>query len=227
MSDVRECEQCGKAFMPRREHSRFCSAECRLAWNAEHRGHASVSTAALDWSLTAMADATLRLARARATGIAPGLDAQHAAVAVSDATWWVTIVDATMVRYHPDIYDATLDGLPPARQDEIEQTLAGLRFVRNQMGIHLDPADFIKVARGPRVDGAAELALTWKTLTPPPAAHLSPSGRAWENGRYVAYRERLAGGGISRTFELATRFLRHAAARVDEARAGAGEAASA
>src|SRR5581483_1786779 len=57
MSDVRRCEQCGTEFVPRREHSRFCSAECRLAWNKENARHAGVSVAALDWSLTAMSEA--------------------------------------------------------------------------------------------------------------------------------------------------------------------------
>src|SRR5215472_5233298 len=107
MADARRCEQCGTQFTPRREHSRFCSADCRRAWNKEHVGTSSVSSAALDWSLTAMAEATRRLARARTT------DPRHAAVAVSDATWWVTIVDATLVRYHPGNYDCAMESQPP------------------------------------------------------------------------------------------------------------------
>jgi len=188
-----------------------------VAWNAEHKGHASVSTAALDWSLTAMAEATSRLARIRMLGGSPALDAQHAAVAVSDATWWVTIVDATMVRYHPDSYDATLDALPADKQDEIEQTLAGLRFVRNQMGIHLDPAAFIHVTHRAGAEGEPELALTWNKLELPTSGSLSPSGQEWERGRYLAYQERLAGRGVARTFTQAAGFLRHAAGNAAEA----------
>ena len=217
MSQVRECEQCGTRFVPRREHSRFCSADCRVAWNKENKGHSSVSTAALDWSLTAMAEATSRLARIRTLGGSPALDAQHAAVAVSDATWWVTIVDATLVRYHPDGYDSTLDALPADQQEEVEQTLAGLRFVRNQMGIHLDPAEFIRVTRHAGAGGEPEVALTWNALTPPAAGNLSPSGQEWERGRYLAYQERLAGQGVPRTFTLAARFLRQAAGNAAEA----------
>ena len=78
MADARACEQCGTQFTPRREHSRFCSADCRRAWNKEHVGTSSVSPAALDWSLSAMAEATGRLGRART------VDPRHAAVAVSD-----------------------------------------------------------------------------------------------------------------------------------------------
>jgi hypothetical protein len=203
MSDVRGCEQCGREFTPRREHARFCSAECRLAWNKANSGHADVSGAALDWSLTAMSEATGRLARARS------LDPRHAAVAVSDATWWVTIVDATLVRYHPGNYDCAMESQPPQQRSEIELTLAGLRYVRNQMGVHLDPAEFVAVVPAPQAGTAA---LVWRSLPPPESAELSARGQEWERGRYLAYQERLAGHSITRTFALATRFLRQAGA---------------
>lgn len=209
MAITRACEQCGTAFLPRREHSRFCSARCRVAWNSGYARHEGVSSAALDWSLTAMTEATARLARSCPSGA--GAAEVHAVVAVSDAVWWVTIVDATLVRYHPDSYDATMDALPAARQQEIEQTLAGLRYVRNQMGVHLDPGEFIGVS--PEA-GKAERrgALVWSPLSPPTAGDLSPGGLEWEQGRYLAYTERLTGQGVVHTFALATRFLRHAAA---------------
>jgi hypothetical protein len=202
MSDVRHCEQCAREFMPRREHSRFCSAECRLAWNKANTRHPDVSVAALDWSLTAMSEATGRLARARS------LDPRHAAVAVSDATWWVTIVDATLVRYHPGSYDTAMDSQSPRQRAEIELTLAGLRYVRNQMGVHLDPAEFVAVVPAPKPGTAS---LVWRPLPPPDSAELSPRGQEWERGRYLAYQERLAGHRITHTFALATRFLRVAA----------------
>src|SRR5258705_11029557 len=50
-------------FTPRREHARFCSAACRVAWNREHTGNPQAGTSALDWSVTAMHDAVERLAR--------------------------------------------------------------------------------------------------------------------------------------------------------------------
>src|SRR5258707_14717872 len=123
MATMRACEHCGGAFIPRREHSRFCSAQCRVAWNSEHARHEGVSSAALDWSLSAMTEASARLARS-VPSRAETAEA-HAVVAVSDAVWWVTILPATLIRYHPDSYDATMDALPAARQQEIGQTLAG------------------------------------------------------------------------------------------------------
>ncbi|HUZ52864.1 MAG TPA: hypothetical protein VMU94_10085 [Streptosporangiaceae bacterium] len=62
---------------------------------------------------------------------------------ISEAVWWVTIVDGTLVRYHPSVYDAVLAGHLPAELRQIEGILAGLRFVRDQMGHDIDHADFI------------------------------------------------------------------------------------
>jgi hypothetical protein len=211
MAPTRACEQCATAFIPRREHSRFCSAQCRVAWNCQHARQEGVSSTALDWSLSAMTEATARLARSRPPDAAKTEEA-HATVAVSDAVWWVTIVDATLIRYHPDSYDATVDALPGARQREIEQTLAGLRFVRNQMGVHLDPGEFIGALPDSGTGERQGPELTWNPLAPPTAGDLSPSGLEWERGRYQAYAERLAGHAVVPTFALATRFLRHAAA---------------
>jgi len=41
VADVRECAQCGTPFTPQREHARFCSPRCRMAWNREHAGVAA------------------------------------------------------------------------------------------------------------------------------------------------------------------------------------------
>jgi hypothetical protein len=38
VTDSRNCEQCGALFTPRREHARFCSARCRVAWNRLNAG---------------------------------------------------------------------------------------------------------------------------------------------------------------------------------------------
>jgi hypothetical protein len=66
MADIRNCEQCGTSFVPRREHARFCSARCRAAWNREHMGDLKAGASALRWSITAMIDTTERLPKARA-----------------------------------------------------------------------------------------------------------------------------------------------------------------
>lgn len=49
---------------------------------------------ALGWSVAAMADSVQRLRLARS------LDLPQAIAVISEAVWWVTIVDATIVRYH-------------------------------------------------------------------------------------------------------------------------------
>ena len=63
MADTRNCAQCGTLFVPRREHARFCSARCRVAWNRQHVSGPPAS-GALDWSVTAMRETTGRLLRA-------------------------------------------------------------------------------------------------------------------------------------------------------------------
>jgi hypothetical protein len=200
MVDIRACDQCGTEFTPRREHARFCSANCRAAWNQGDPRQATVSLAALDWSVNAMTEVTSRLAypEGRALALLP-----TAATAVSDATWWVTLVDATLVRHEPGGYDAALDSLPPPEREEIEQVLAGLRYVRNQMGAHIPPADFLRGEAG---------TWAWSPLPEPATGDLPPRGQEWEHSRYLAYRERLAGHPVTRTFTVAARFLRLAAA---------------
>jgi hypothetical protein len=54
-------------------------------------------------------------------------------VAEREAVWQVTIVDATLVRYHHEAYDAVLAGQPVPERRVTEGTMAGLRFVRNQL----------------------------------------------------------------------------------------------
>ena len=39
---------------------------------------------------------------------------------ISEAVWWVTIVDATLVRHHPEAYDGVLAG-----QDGVDRVLLG------------------------------------------------------------------------------------------------------
>jgi hypothetical protein len=102
VADIRDCEQCGTSFVPRREHARFCSARCRAAWNREHMGDLKAGASALEWSVTAMSDTTERLTRVRAA------DRRRAFAVISEAVWWVTIVDATLVRHYPDAYDSVM-----------------------------------------------------------------------------------------------------------------------
>ena len=138
MADTRNCEQCGTSFAPRREHARFCSARCRVAWNRRNASDSPAETGALDWSITAMRETTDRLLRAG------GWDRANGFAVISEAVWWVTMVDATLMRYHPDVYGSVLARQDAAERRMTEDTFAGLRFVRNRMGYDADPADFIQ-----------------------------------------------------------------------------------
>jgi hypothetical protein len=216
MVDTRTCEQCGAVFVPRREHARFCSARCRVAWNRDNARDPAADASALDWSITAMGDATGRLVQVT------GRHRVRAFAAVTEAVWWVTIVDATLVRHYPDTYDAVLAARPAPERRKIEGILAGLRFVRNRIGHYLDPVDFLQPG-GPREAGPGDscvMAWTWKRVTEPSLASLLPRGHAWEMMRYRAYQSRLAGHTVGETFDCSAAFLRRAsveAIRTDEA----------
>jgi anti-sigma B factor antagonist len=206
MSDRRRCGQCGTVFVPRREHARFCSARCRAAWNREHVGDPLAGASALLWSVTAMSEATAWLPQARTW------DRARAYAAVGEAVWWVTIVDATLVRHHPDAYDALMSGQFAAQRPLIEATLAGLRYVRNQADGDAGLAPFIQ-AGAPGAAGHGRITgCRWKPVPLPTVVSLPPRGQAWEISRYQAYQAQLAGRTIGEIFRRAATFLTLAAA---------------
>ena len=195
MADIRSCEQCGTAFAPRREHARFCSAPCRAAWNREHTGDLKAGASALVWALTAMGDTTGRLPRVRAA------DGPRAFAVIGEAVWWVTIVDATLVRHHPDIYDSVMASQAPAQRRLVEGTLTGLRFVRNRIGDEADLGEFVEASgAGPGGRQRRITSWTWKPLPEPALGSLPPRGQAWEMTRYRAYHAHLAGHPVGETF---------------------------
>jgi hypothetical protein len=207
VADHRDCGQCGTSFVPRREHARFCSARCRAGWNREHSGDAAAGASALQWSVTAMSDTTGRLLRMRAG------DRPRAFAVISEAVWWVTIVDATLVRHHPDAYDSVLAGETPAERELTEGILAGLRFVRNRIGDEADLAEFIEPGgAGPGAGEGRIRGWTWKPVPVPALGSLPQRAQAWEMTRYRAYQAQLAGHAIGATFGRAAGFLRLAAA---------------
>ena len=163
---------------------------------------------ALDWSISAMRDTTGKLLRARAW------DRPRAFAAISEAVWWVTIVDGTLLRNHPAAYDGVLAGQALAERRLIEGTFAGLRFVRNRMGHDVDHVDFIhpEASRTGHGDGRIT-AWTWKSVPEPTLASLPPRGQAWEMTRYRAYEAQLAGHTVGEIFERAAAFLKLAAAK--------------
>jgi hypothetical protein len=203
--ESRDCEQCGTSFVPRREHARFCSAGCRMAWNQENTGGQAAELCALEWSITAMREATGRLARVRTW------DPARAFGAVSDAVWWVTIVDATLVRYHADAYDQALACRAGERR-RIEDTLAGLRFVRNQVSDTTTRLDLLHPQPGrPGGQDPGITAWTWNPVPQPARAARAPHGQSWELQRYRAYQAQLAGHSIGESFGRTTAFLKSAA----------------
>ena len=206
-AETRDCEQCGTPFVPRREHARFCSPACRAAWNREHFGDLKAGTSALAWSITAMNDTTQRLSQVTAWH-----QAQAFAV-IAEAVWWVTMVDATLVRHHLDAYDGVIAGHAPAERQQTEETLAGLRFVRNQIGGEADLAEFVAPGETDPDPGNGHITgWTWKAAPQPKLTALPPHGQAWEMTRYQAYQAHLAGHTIGETFTRASAFLQQAVA---------------
>jgi hypothetical protein len=150
-----------------------------------------------------MIDTTERLPRVRAW------DRARALAVIGEAVWWVTIVDATLLRHQPETYDAVMAGQTLAQRQVTEETLAGLRFVRNQIGLDIDLAEFIEPAGAGR--GAAKrriTAWTWKPAAEPALTSPSPRGEEWERTRYRAYQAQLAGYTIGETFGRAAEFLK-------------------
>ncbi len=207
MSDTRTCEHCGAVFAPRREHARFCSTSCRVSWNRERKGDLGVEATALDWTIAAMCDVLEWLSAAR-----PG-DASQAFAVISEAVWWVTLVDATLIRYHVEAYEAVIAAHAPAERRLLEGTFGGLRFVRNQMGYHVDRADFIDPGPGPSGTGDGRImAWSWRPVPEPVLTLLAPRGQAWEMARYQAYEAHLAGRTMEEVFGRAAAFLRQVSA---------------
>jgi hypothetical protein len=220
MADTRYCDQCGTLFTPLREHARFCSGACRVAWNRENTGDLEAEANALDWSVTAMRDVTERLVRVGAWDRAQGF------VVISESVWWVTIVDATLMRYHPEVYESAMRARAPAERRLIEGTFAGLRFVRNRMGYYVDQADFIEPGESRSGSDGCITTWTWRSLPEPVLASLPPRGQTWEMTRYRAYEAQLAGHTIGEIFGRAVAFLELASAKAAWVTAGGWHAAS-
>lgn len=208
MPETRSCDHCGATFTPRREHARFCSARCRVAWNRANSHDPADAVSALQWSLTAMSEVTSRLPRISA------LDKPRALAMIGESVWLVTIVDATLVRHHPEAYDWVLASSRPAERELIEGTLAGLRFVRNRLGDDADLGDLVRATDGGGVASTSGIASwDWRPAGQPELDALSQRGQEWEMARYRDYQDRLAGRTVCETFSRAASFLRQAAAR--------------
>jgi hypothetical protein len=184
-------------FVTQGEAARFCSDDCQAAWNGEHLGDPVVEASTLNQSMAAMSEAASRLPAVKVW------DQPGAFSAIGRAVWWITMVDATLVRHYLLAYDAVLADRTPAERQLIAETLAGLLFTRNW------------ISRGAGLDQAIETGATtrritqwtWKPIPEPAHAWLPPRAQAWELARYRAYQARLAGHTIGDTFGQAVTFL--------------------
>jgi hypothetical protein len=115
-----------------------------------------------------------------------------------------------MVRYHPDAYDQVL----AASRDRqvIEQTLGGLRFVRNHMGHDVDHVAFVRASPRRRNSARDQPATwTWRRLPCPALGTRPPRAQEWELDRYQAYQLQLADRPVAEAFGRARDFLAQAA----------------
>jgi hypothetical protein len=157
--------------------------------------------------MAAMADTTERLLHAS------GWDQPSGFAVITEAVWWFTMVDATLLRYHPDAYGHALASQEPELRKVTEDTFGGLRFVRNRMSYEADHADFIQDrlnrcrTRDDRVS-----AWKWKPVAKPALSLLTARGQEWEMSRYEAYQAQLAGNSVGDTFARAIAFLHSASA---------------
>ena len=185
MADTRTCEQCGTVFTPRRSgHARFCRARCRVGWNCVYLGDPQAGASGA--GVVHHRDQRRHPAAGQGPGSGP-----WAWVRGDQQRQYspVTIVDATLVRYHRHPYKSAMKSRAPARRQAIEETFAGLRFVRNRMGCRLDPADFIQPEQShPGADPGGVTTWRWRPVPEPDLGSLPPRGQAWEVTRYRAYR---------------------------------------
>jgi hypothetical protein len=224
MTDTRSCAQCHAPFVPRREHARFCSARCRTAWNRANQTDLAAEKSALEWSVTAMREVTERLPETGAE------DPQKAFAVIGEAVWWVTIVDATMIRHHQETYDAVLTAQTAGERRRIEGTLGGLRFVRNRMAAEDGQGAFVGSAVSRLGTPGADDRVadwTWRSMPEPPLRSLPRRGREWERTRHQAYQDFLAGRTMAEVFGRAAVFLSLAAATATATGSGPGTALAA
>ena len=200
MIDVRKCAQCGTEFAPLRQHARFCTPRCRIAWNRRNALDPAAD-GTLPWAVSAMAAATDRLLAATTP------DPAAAFMVVTEAVWWVTLVDATLVRYHQAAYGRLLACRDDDERQAIDDTFAGLRFVRNQMGHQPSPGDVILPPAQPGGPNGRVAEWTWTPARKPVLAAQPGGAQDWEHTRHRSYQAQLAGRPIGTSFIQAAAFL--------------------
>lgn len=194
MAQPRNRDQPGTVPPPRQDD------EPRRAGRQDNLGPGrETGDSSLAWSVTAMTDALARLAAATAA------DTPHAVAAATESVWWITAVDAAMTRRHPQAYGRALAALDPAARRAIERSIAGLRYIRSQLGFHADPADFIQTQAAGNGDTPAT-AWTWHLVSPPRAQRST----AREQSPYREYRAQLAARPLAEALTQVADFLSQA-----------------
>jgi hypothetical protein len=144
---------------------------------------------ALLWSIKAMNAATDRVNRIPADDLPAGF------AAIGESVWWITIVDDTLRRHYRDAYDRAFSFTSPDPQD----TLAGLRLVRNRVGHEVDLVAFVEPVASRRDPGDGRItAWAWRSVPPP---------RRRSDQYHEAYERTLAGQNILQPFGLAMGFF--------------------
>jgi hypothetical protein len=163
-------------------------------------GDPAAGVSALSWSVTAMNETVERLTQMGEP------DRVQLLAVTGEAVWWVTIVDATLVRYHLRVYDHVMTGLGPVERRLVEGMLSGLRFVRNQLGHKVELAEFVEPSAG------VSPGWRWRPVPQPRAAPFAQRSQVWEMRRYRDYAAHLAGEGVGDVFGRVAGFLQLTAA---------------
>ena len=137
-------------------------------------------------------------------------DPVAAFMVVTEAVWWVTLVDATLVRYHEGAYGQLLAHLDSAERQVIEDTFGGLRFVRNKMVRLPSPGALLCRPAYGDAPSARVAEWTWNPACVPDLTAAAEPGQDWELTRHRSYQAQLAGRPIGSSFTRAAAFLRQA-----------------
>lgn len=166
----------------------------------KHVTDPAADVSSLPSAIAAMSEATARLPTVKVW------DQAEALAAIGQAVWWITVVDATLVRHHPDVYDAVHAAQAPAERLLIKPTLAGLRFARGWISRGTGLEEGIQTG-GPGAGIRRITQWTWRPVREPALASFPPRGQAWEMARYRAYQAHLADHTIGETVGRAVTFL--------------------
>lgn len=190
MADARAHEQSGTVPGPQQDQQEYPPGR-----QDGEGGGRQAGDDPLAWPVAAMSDALRRFTAAGAG------DIPQAVAAATEAVWWITVVNSAVSRLHPASYSHALAALDPAARKAVERSLAGLRYIRSQLGTSADPRDFIQPPPGPGVLPAA--AWTWSDVPPPHPQR----GKAREVSPYREYRVQLAGRPVAEALRQASGFL--------------------